>query len=156
MAGGRDSYDGALPSGNSEAALNILRLGRLTGNKELEKRAGRIFAAFGAALERSPAGHTMMLSALDFHIGPSRELVIAGAPGSPDVTAMIELFRRDFRPNTVILLRPPGEKGAAIAKLAPYTEFMTSRGGKATAYLCENFTCKDPVTDLESLKRALP
>jgi uncharacterized protein YyaL (SSP411 family) len=156
VAGAGDSYDGALPSGNSVAALNILRLGRLTGNKDLEKRAGSLFAAFGAALERSPAGHTMMLSALDFHIGPSRELVVAGDPGSPDVTAMIDLFRRDFRPNTVILLRPPGEKGAAVAKLAPYTEFMTSRGGRATAYLCENFTCKDPMTDLDSLENALP
>ena len=55
-----------------------------------------------------------------------------------------------------ILLRPPGNEGAAVVKLAPYTEFMSAREGKVTAYLCENFTCKDPMTDLDSLENALP
>ena len=98
----------------------------------------------------------MMLTALDFYLGPSKELVIAGRQGEEAVLAMLGAARRTFRPNMVILLRPPGDEGAAVVELAPYTEFMKAKGGKVTAYLCENFTCKDPMTDPEALEKALP
>jgi uncharacterized protein YyaL (SSP411 family) len=68
---------------------------------------------------------------------------------------MIEETRRGFRPNMTVLLRPPGVEGDEIVKLAPYTAPMKMQDGRATAYLCENFACREPITDLEELKRAL-
>ena len=155
LTGVKETYDGALPSGNSVALLNFLRLGRLTGDGAMDKRAEELVRAFAGEIEASPAGHTMMLVALDFLYGPTKELVIVGSPGDRAVTAMIEETRRGFRPNLTVLLRPPGIEGDEIVKLAPYTGPMKMIGGRPTAYLCENFACREPITDLGELKRAL-
>jgi uncharacterized protein YyaL (SSP411 family) len=155
LTGVKETYDGALPSGNSVALLNLLRLGRLTGDGEMERTAEELVRAFAGEIEESPAGHTMMLVALDFFFGPTKELVIVGSPGDRAVTAMIEEARRGFRPNLVVLLRPPGVEGEEIVRLAPYTGPMKMIGGRPTAYLCENFACREPITDLKEFKRAL-
>jgi uncharacterized protein YyaL (SSP411 family) len=155
LTGVKETYDGALPSGNSVALLNFLRLGRLTGDREMDRRAEELVRAFAGEIEESPAGHTMMLTALDFTYGPTKELVIVGPPEDRAVKLMIEEARRGFRPNLVVLLRPPGAAGKEIVRLAPYTGAMKMEGGRPTAYLCENFACREPITDLEELRRAL-
>jgi uncharacterized protein YyaL (SSP411 family) len=155
LIGVKETYDGAVPSGNSVALLNLLRLARLTGDGEMERLAEELVRAFAGEIEESPAGHTMMLTALDFYYGPTKELVIVGSPEDGDVRLMIEEARRGFRPNLVVLLRPPGVAGEEIVQLAPFTGPMKMEGGRPTAYLCENFACREPITALEELKRAL-
>jgi hypothetical protein len=155
LTGVKETYDGAIPSGNSVALLNFLRLGRITGDGEMEKRAEEVVRAFAGEIEESTAGHTMMLTALDFFYGPTKELVIVGSPEDGDVRLMIEEARRGFRPNLTVLLRPPGVEGEEIVRLAPYTGPMKMEDGRPTAYLCENFACREPITDLGELKRAL-
>jgi len=142
----KEVYDGALPSGNSVAAWNLLRLARLTGRAELEDDARRTLSAFGSAA-RMPSAHTLYLLALDCALGPSFEVVIAGDPAAADTRAMLRAFQGRFAPNLVLLLRPPGE-APAIAELAPFTLEQTSRGGKATAYVCRNHACRAPTTDV--------
>jgi uncharacterized protein YyaL (SSP411 family) len=148
-------YDGALPSGNSVSALNLLRLARLTGRTELEERAERTFQAAASSINASPSAHTQFLLAVDFHQGPSIELVIAGESGAEDFESALEQIRRVFSPNCVILARPEGELGARIAALAPYTAEQVARDGKLTLYLCRNFACEQPTHDLEHILAAL-
>ncbi len=139
-------YDGALPSGNSVAAWNLLRLARLTGRAELEETARRTLAAFGSAT-RTPAGHTLYLLALDCALGPSFEVVIAGEPAAADTRAMLRAFQSPYVPHLVLLLRPEGD-APPIAALAPFTLEQKSRAGKATAYVCRNQACRAPTTDI--------
>jgi uncharacterized protein YyaL (SSP411 family) len=142
----KEVYDGALPSGNSVAAWNCLRLARLTGQSELEEAARRTLAAFGSAA-RAPAAHTLYLLALDQALGPSFEAVIAGDPAAPDTRAMLRAFQARYLPHLVLLQRPEGES-PAIAALAPFTREQKSRAGKATAYVCRNQACRAPTTDV--------
>jgi uncharacterized protein YyaL (SSP411 family) len=155
IASVKESYDGALPSGNSVALLNLLRLARLTGDTGLDQMAQQLLRAFAGELQRTGRGHTMMLTALDFLHGPVKEIVVAGRRDGDDTAALLQEIRRGFVPNKVVLLRPPGEEGERVSSLAPYTREMRMRAGKAAVYLCENFTCLPPVTDPDALREAL-
>jgi uncharacterized protein YyaL (SSP411 family) len=146
----KDIHDTALPSGNSVAMLNLLRLGRMTGNYDLEERAARIGRAFSGSVKESPAAYTQLMVALDFAIGPSYEVVIAGNPDAEDTRTMIRELRRRFLPNKVVLNRSDRE-GPEIAKLAQFTKDQSSIGGKATAYVCVNHSCKSPTTDVNKM-----
>jgi hypothetical protein len=151
----KESYDGAIPSGNSVAALVLLRLARMTGDPALEKEADRVLRAFAADLQNGPSAHTQMLLALDFLAGPSYEVVVVGRPGSADTGAMLRELRRPFLPRKVVLLRPPGPDGAEIVALAPYVSEQTSLDESATAYVCRNFACRAPTTDPSAMLAAL-
>ena len=151
----RELYDGALPSGNSVAAMNNLRLARLTGNEELTKIAQKIAQAFAAEIKKIPQAYTMILSALDFILGPTIELVIAGKPQAADTQAMLKKIHTSFIPNKVVLLHPGGKEGRAIESIAPFTREQKALNNKATAYICKNFACQAPITDANSLLKAL-
>jgi uncharacterized protein YyaL (SSP411 family) len=143
----KDIYDGAIPSGNSVAALNLLRLGRIAANTDLEEKAVKIGRAFSKAVQQSPSAYTHLMLAVDFAIGPSYEVVIAGKAGAKDTKAMIRALRAHFLPNKVVILRPSEEESPNIANIAEYTKYQTSIDGKATAYVCLNYNCKLPTTD---------
>ncbi len=143
----KDVYDGAIPSGNSVAALNMLRLGRITANTDLEEKATEIGRAFSNAVKKMPSGYTQLLLAVDFALGPSYEVVIAGSPEADDTRAMIRALRTHYVPNKVVILRPSEEPSPDITKLAEYTKYQSSIDGKSTAYVCLNYTCQLPTTD---------
>ena len=105
----REIYDGAIPSGNSVAALDLLRLARMTGDTSWEEKAHRLMDSFSIQAGGSPSAHTQLMLALDFATGPSHEVVIAGEPAATDTKAMLAALRAPFLPNKVVLLRPPGE-----------------------------------------------
>ena len=151
----KDIYDGALPSGNSVAALNFLRLGRMTGNIELEQKAEQLIQAFSSKLTSYPPAYTQMLTALDFMIGPQKEIVIAGDPADKDTLKMIRSVRNKFIPNKVFLLRHYGDEGRSLVSLAPFVEAMNPVNGQPTVYICEQYACKRPVTELDELEKVL-
>jgi uncharacterized protein YyaL (SSP411 family) len=142
-----DIYDGAVPSGNSVAALNLLRLARITANTDFEEKATRIGRAFSKAVSQTPSAYTQMMLAVDFIVGPSYEVVIAGKSGARDTKAMIRTLRQHFMPNKVVLFRPTEEKSPDIIRVAEYTTYQSNIDGKATAYVCLNYNCKLPTTD---------
>jgi uncharacterized protein YyaL (SSP411 family) len=150
-----DAYDGAIPSGNSVAALNLLKLGRLTGRQDWSERGEAIIRAFSGDLQGSPPAFTFMLAALDFALGPAAELVIAGEPGSAEVEKMAAAVRRSFHPHTVLLFHPAGPGKEEIEALAPFIEPMTALPGGAGAYLCRDRSCLPPVTDTAALEALL-
>ncbi len=148
----KEIYDGALPSGNSVAALNLLRLARITGNIELEERADQLIRAFAKQIAPSPAAHTQFLVALDFMVGPSQEIVIAGDPKLESTQAMIDVIHRVFLPNKVLLLRPQDDKGKRLLELSPFLETLHPIENQPTVYLCEQHACKIPLRDINELK----
>ena len=150
----REVYDGAVPSANSVAFLNLLRLGSATARPELTERADALGRAFAGDVARYPAGHTMFLSSLDYGLGPSLELVIVGEEGGEDTRALLRAARGRFLPNKVVLLRPPGEAGDVLA-LVPWIEHHAQVDGHATAYVCRDHECRLPVTDADALVRKL-
>ena len=146
----REDVDSALPSANSVAFLDLFRLARMTQNLRYEEHAHGLSAGLSAVVESYPSAFGFFLSAYDFLVGPSFEVVIAGNPESEDVKAMARALRREFTPSSVILFRPDGES-PAIDAIAPFVRFNTSIDGKATAYVCRDFACELPVTTAEEM-----
>ena len=151
----KEIYDGAIPSGNSVAMLNLLRLGRMTATSDLEEKAAKIGRAFSRSVKQSPSAHTQLMVALDFGIGPCYEVVIAGNAKAEDTKAMVKALRTRFLPNKVVLLNPSEQKSPEIAQLAEFTKNQSSIGGKATAYICLNYNCKLPITDINKMLELL-
>ncbi len=150
----KELYDGAVPSGNSVAMLNLIRLSKMTANIDFENKAHAIERAFSGVVSQSPAGYTMLLSALDFAIGPSSEVVIAGDLKSEDTKKMLAALRRKFIPGKVVTFRPD-EEAPEIINVAGYTKDMRSMEGKTTAYVCRNFSCGLPTNDVDKLLEML-
>jgi uncharacterized protein YyaL (SSP411 family) len=151
----KEVHDGAHPSGNAVAALDLLRLARMTGNAEYDAKAARILRTFAEAVARAPAAHTHMLTALEFTIGPSYEVVIVGDPGNEDTRDMLRALRRAFIPHKAVLLRPAQADRFAIARYAAFTRALTSKEGKATAYVCHDYQCELPTTRPDEMLRLL-
>jgi len=150
----KDAYDGAIPSGNSAAAWVLARLARATGRPEYELAAWRTIEAFGAALAAAPHAHCQMMAAVDFLLGPSVEIVVAGSLDDPATKAMIAAARAAWAP-TAVLLHRPAVDDAPILRLAPAIAGQRAIGGKATGYVCRNFACELPVHDAETLRERL-
>jgi uncharacterized protein YyaL (SSP411 family) len=149
------AYDGATPSGNSIAALVLLRLGRLTMDGRFEQFGRRTLETFGETLERLPVGHPQMLIAADVALGPTIEVVIAGDPAAPATAQMVGLLHERFLPRAVTVLHPEGAAGDEIEALTPFVKTQEPLDGKPTAYVCERFVCKLPTTSPDELARLL-
>jgi hypothetical protein len=143
-------YGGPIPSGNSVAIGNLVRLHRMTGQPHFAKRGDELIRAFSAELAKNSAVYPLALSFLDFHFGPSHEIVISGG----EEGEMVDALRKSFLPNKVIIRRT-SENAEALAKLAPYTETQRSRDGRATAYVCQNFACQLPTIEVEKMMQSL-
>jgi uncharacterized protein YyaL (SSP411 family) len=148
-----DLYDGAVPSSLSVAAVALLRLGRMTMNRDFEAQARAILAFASRQVTRSPLAHTQMLIAADLALGPTQEIVIAGPPDSPATRALLAVLRRHYLPRSIHLLNPPDDP--TVAELVPFLAKQTMRDGRPTAYVCENYVCDLPTSDPEKLDRLL-
>ncbi|MCL5774173.1 MAG: thioredoxin domain-containing protein [Firmicutes bacterium] len=147
----KDVYDGAIPSGNSVSMMNLIRMGRITGNPEFEKNAVSIGQAFSKSISQAPASHTQLLSAFEFALGPSSEVVIAGDSNSEDTKAMLKALRSEYIPDKIVILRPGEEELPEIVSLAEYTKELVIINGETTAYVCRNFKCNLPTTEVGRL-----
>jgi uncharacterized protein len=151
----KEAYDGALPSGNSVSFLNLLHLGGLTGSPEYSEKASALHRFFQRAVSMSPASHAWFLCGLLYATGPSQEIVIAGDPESPDTMMHLSVIRTFYLPSVLVLLKPTGERGSLVRKLAPFTADYTMKDGKATVYFCTGHACSAPVTDPQKLREML-
>jgi uncharacterized protein YyaL (SSP411 family) len=144
----KDDYDGAEPSGNSVAALNLLRLAAITGDSQLLATAERTLKAFAGKMSDQPAGVPQMLVAYQWSIGkPMQVILAADAEGMPAARAMAEAVHRRFLPNKVVAMSSDAAE--------PLAAFRPEKTGGATAYVCENFACRLPVSELGGLERTL-
>ncbi len=140
----KEAYDGALPSGNSVAAWCLLRLSHLTGDTKVRDQADAVLHVFSATVASHPYAYGMMCVALDFALGPTQELVVAGA-GKPALE-MLDVAGAGFHPGLVRLHQSEG-----LAQVAAWTAEHKALGGKATAYLCQGHACHAPVHDAQAL-----
>jgi len=143
-------YGGAIPSGNAVAALNLLRLSRLTGDPSLEQQHEKLMRGFATEVGRHPSAFPQLLQSVVFAAGPSHEIVITGKPGAEDTKAMLRALDQFFLPNAVVIFRPD-EEAPPITDLVPYTREQRAIDGKATAYVCRNFACNKPTTSIEEM-----
>ena len=142
----KEAYDGAEPSGNSIALLNLLRLAHMTGNEVFTEMANRSLKFFGERMHKVPEALAQFLVALDFSLAKPRQIVVAGGRDAPDTRILLEELHSRFLPVRVILLvDDPARK--MLEPLIPFLKSVTMVGGKATVYVCEDFACKLPTND---------
>jgi uncharacterized protein YyaL (SSP411 family) len=151
----KNAYDGAMPSGNSVSMFNLIRLARLLGDNSYEDHAIAIGRTFSDEIKRTPSAFSMMLLALDFAIGPSFEIVVAGKPENEGTHEMLQKLRGKFIPRKVVILRGSEEQSQMITELAPFTKFHEPIQGKATAHVCIDHNCKLPTTDVKRMMELL-
>lgn len=146
LARTKEIYDGALPSGNSVACLVLIRIAHMTGKAFYEQKAAQLMRSFSSAVLRTPSACTQLLSALDFVIGPSCEVVIVSGSDEIGTKRMLEALRSRFSPRKVVI------QSLSLSRLRrePYsyglTERLTSSEAKATVYVCCNRVCSQPTT----------
>lgn len=147
----KEIYDGAIPSGNSVAALNLLKLSRITGDVKLSEKARELFSAFAESVSSHPSAHAFLLTALSFAFEVSKEIVIVGNKDGNDTQAIIDKVRSYYMPNAITILNPGGKQGEELQSLIPFIKEMRLMDNKATAYVCQNYACQAPTTDLSNL-----
>ncbi|HKA37212.1 MAG TPA: thioredoxin domain-containing protein [Thermoanaerobaculia bacterium] len=148
----REIFDGATPSSNSVAAMNLLRLSSFTGDQRHRERAERVFSIFSTYLERAGTALPRMLAALDYATGDAPEIVLSGDPGRPDFEALREEVFATPRANRVVAHADAKE---TLADILPLVASRGSKDGTAKAYVCRNFSCRAPVTAAAELASAL-
>jgi uncharacterized protein len=149
----RDLHDGATPSGNSVAAEVLLRLGAMTGTEDYAGRASELLRTMANTMREHPLAAGRYLSAVDFYLGPVKEIALAGDRESSELQALLNALYDQFEPN-VIAGYVDQERGDLVERL-PFLQDRSSRNGRATAYVCEHFACLPPVHDPEALLRQL-
>ena len=151
----KEDYDGAEPSPNSVAALNLLRLAQITDSKDFRDRAAKTLAAFAEQLTKTPTALPQMLVALDASLAEPRQVVIAGPRDDAATRALLRETHAHFLPNTLLLL---ADGGAGQKWLGERFEFVNTYGmlqGKPAAYVCKNFHCDLPTSDMVKLRELL-
>ena len=147
----KEIFDGAIPSGNSVALLNLVKLSRFTGKTDYEEKATKLIDCFSNNIVKSPSVFSQFLTGLDFYFGPAKEIVISCTEENELVKNAIKHFRSFFFPNKIILLNKV-VNNQEQQLLAPFIKDMAMLNSKATFYVCENFVCNKPVNTLDELK----
>ncbi len=144
----KDLQDNAVPSGNAMAAYTLLRLSGLALEPTYLEQAHRSMAPLQTLMAKHSQGFGQWLQALDYALGSHREIAIIGDPQAEDTVALLAASTEGFRPHQVVALRPPQKEETPI----PVLQNREQIDDRATAYVCENFTCRPPITDPEKLK----
>ena len=151
----KSDYDGAEPAGNSVAAINLLRLGWITGNDGWRDRAMATIRAFGGRLQAQPDSLPQMLAALSFGLANPNMVVLSGRPGRPDTEIALAIIRKRLIPNRVLLMADGGEGQAWLGYWHPELAELSAPSGKTQVFICENNSCQRPITDLAELLHKL-
>lgn len=151
----KEAYDGALPSGNSVAAYNLLRLARLTGEEEFNQKANELFKAFADRASKYPSAYTFLLLAKHLDVTPPLEVVVTGARNNPNTRRLWEVVQKQFLPEAVLMYNPGGEQGEDLQKLLPALADKKPQNGEPLAYVCKELACREPVNNPNDLYRLL-
>jgi uncharacterized protein YyaL (SSP411 family) len=149
----KEIYDGAIPSGNSVALLVLIKLSKITGRSDLNELTFKLVETFAGTVSKHPSAYTFFLSAFDFLIGPSFEIIIVGK-SSDDISKIQKLLNSKFIPNKILLYKPT-DREDEINLIAPFLTHYKEIDGKTTIYICTNYECKQPVTSVEEMMRLI-
>jgi uncharacterized protein YyaL (SSP411 family) len=145
----RSITDSLLPSGSSAATLVLLKLSRLTGNEQFQKIASHSLRSMRDYLERYPLGFANWLCALDFYLSTPGEIVVVGPGNNPATSELLRTVYSAWLPDKVVAAYDPDDP-TRLSELKLF-EGRQMINDRPTAYVCENYTCKLPVTDLSLL-----
>jgi uncharacterized protein len=141
----KEMGDHPIPSGNSSAAMGLLRLAALTGERSYEQQAEGVFRLFAKPAAQHPEAFAHLLRAIDFHLSPTKEVALIG----DDLGDLARVVRSTHRPHVVMAGGPEG------SDIPPLLADRTTVDGHLTAYVCEHFACQTPVTDPQALDELL-
>lgn len=155
LARPKEIYDGAIPSANSVAILNLLRLARLSGENALEEKAARAIEYFAGSIRQAPGGHSLFLTALFNYQQPGQEIVIVGDATDSSTKSMLQLVNQRFLPTSLLVFKDISNPQVNLEAIIPFIRDMTAADGQSTAYVCSGFTCQQPTTDPKQLLELL-
>lgn len=138
----KDTSDNVIPSANSVSALNLMRLSLLVERNDFREKAQKTLQLFFSAMQNTPLAFSSMLSALDFFLKPPTHIIIAGDPSSAETKTMLHEIHKRYIPNKVILVKENDKTYPLI-------------DNRATAYICVNYSCKMPATNIPDLIKLL-
>jgi len=153
IARSKNPHDGAIPSGNSVHAMNLLRLAILLDSKDYRAKAESIFRAFAPMAAEAPGAFDRLLCAVDFHQTPTLEIAMIGPADHPATRKLLAAVHGAYRPNKVLALAPSPD--SPVAARIPLLRDKSLKDGRPTAYVCRNYTCQAPVTSAADLVRQL-
>ena len=146
----KTAYDGAIPSGNSVAVMNMVKLTRITGNTKWAELAEKTMRAFSEDVNRTPTGYTLMLTGFMFDTQNSKEIVIVGDSRNRNTIKFLHTIRTSYAPHKVLLFKDTSVSENRLEQLANWTSTQNSINGKPTAYVCKNFACNQPTSDIQT------
>jgi hypothetical protein len=146
----KELYDGAIPSANSVAFLNLLILSRLTGNTRWEQYADEMVSTFAGSIKKQLSAFSYFLCGLELTVGKKHEIVIAGETGSADTEKMLSVLDQRYIPHAVVILKN-SQNESQLSEIASFTDPLKPVAGKTTAYVCSGFACGTPTTDPKEL-----
>jgi uncharacterized protein YyaL (SSP411 family) len=160
----KEDYDGAEPAASSISVVNLLTMSHLVSDEAATKgssslgsfseKVNRTLQYFSPRLVQSGRAAPMMLAALSTYHTAASQLVLVGDPAAQDTRALSEVVRHSYLPTTIVIPLAP-EHQQSLGDLLPWTKGMKDSGGRATAYLCRDFTCEAPTSDAQSLAALL-
>ncbi|MDQ6644770.1 MAG: thioredoxin domain-containing protein [Chloroflexota bacterium] len=155
----KDIMDNATPAGNSVAVDVLLRLAAFTGKESYRQRADDYLRPIAAVIVQHPQAFGDVLGALDFALSPVKEFAILGRLTGADTASLLDVINRRYLPNSVLACADPADslavQTAQTVQAVPLLADRPLKDGKATAYVCQNFTCLAPVNTAEELERLL-
>ena len=151
----KEDYDGAEPAANSVTVLNLLRLSQMTERQDWRRSAEATLTYFEEPLSKEPATMPALLSALAFSLSKPKQIVIAGGAGAPDTLTMLRVVHGTYLPNKILLLADGADGQQVLGKNLEFLKEMKPIAGRATAFVCENYTCQLPTADPVKLRQQL-
>jgi hypothetical protein len=151
----KETYDGAEPAGNSVASMNMVRISQITDDAILKKKTEKTLRLFNAKLQQTPHTMPFMMAAIDFFLSTPKQIVIAGEKTSPDTRKFLKEIARRYHPNAIVLLADGKEGQEFLSERLPFMASIAPVEKKATAYVCENYACNLPITDLAQFRAIL-
>ncbi|MEY7998745.1 thioredoxin domain-containing protein [Clostridium sp. Mt-5] len=149
----KEIYDGALPSGNSAAALNLLRLSHLTTSYEFEDKIRQLFKNFADEVNGFPMAYSFLLCGLLFSKHPTRQIIVSVGDNTEDTKKAVAIINKKYNPFSISLLY--SHLNENLVNIIPSIKDYLAIRGKTTVYICENFTCQKPITDINLLEKML-
>ena len=148
LARDKPVYDGALPSGNSVALWNLVRLFHITGEVKYRNMAQEMAGTFGGEINHAPTGYLQFLNSYRDLVDSFYSIVIVGREGGEEVEQIKEVLRNNYLPNKVVLFRSVKENGGQgeLEQISEYTADFEMKNGETTIYVCNNLNCELPTT----------
>lgn len=151
----KGEYDGAEPAANSVQAMNLLQLGRLMQHDDWQQKVQQTLDAFSAQMTSFPQALLQMLCVVGSLLETPEQVILAGKRGQADTLAMTAEVYRHFNPTRILLLADGDSNQEYLGEQLPFLKTVTMQKNRATAYVCKDFACRLPVTEVPELKKQL-